>query len=95
MPVSSEQPWRRVVRTVFQFTLALAALLVAIGDDLTATFPQLAPYIAAAVGIAAGITRVMLLPQVEAFLEHWVPWLAADESPTGSFWSANKLPGEE
>lgn len=78
MPASPEQhPWRRVVRTVFQFSIALAALFVGIADQLAASFPQLAPYIAGALGVLVGVTRIMSLPAVEDFLEHWFPWLSA------------------
>lgn len=31
--------------------------------------------------VAAGITRVMALPQVERFLARFVPWLAAEPEP--------------
>lgn len=72
---------RRVVRTVVALLGSLAALLpvvvVTAGLDKV---PALAPYVAGAVAVAAAVTRVLALPQVDAFLARFLPWLAAAES---------------
>lgn len=73
------RPWRSTARTVFQLVVGLAPMLPAIvhasGVDDT-----LAP-VAGALAISGGITRVMGLPAVEAFLQRFVPWLAASPRP--------------
>ena len=66
-------PWKTTVRTAFQLIVGLAAILPFIADDLGAT----APWAVGVVGVAAAVTRVMALPQVEDFLEDHFPWLAA------------------
>lgn len=75
------RPWRSTVRTVFQLVVGLAPMLPAIvhasGVDDT-----VAP-VAGALAISGGITRVMALPAVEAFLQRFAPWLAASPRPAG------------
>lgn len=73
------RPWRSTLRTVFQLAVGLAPMLPAIahasGVDDTA-----AP-VALALGISAAVTRVMALPDVETFLQRFVPWLSAAPKP--------------
>lgn len=71
------RPWRATLRTAFQAALALATLapFIATGvyghdDDLPAVVTQV-------LVVSAGITRVMALPQVEDFLQRFVPFLSA------------------
>jgi hypothetical protein len=68
---------RRTVRTVFQLTLSLAAVLPLLvsASGLDQTLPPLA----LALGVAAAVTRVMALPAVEQLLQRFAPWLAASE----------------
>lgn len=69
---------RRTIRTAFQALIGLAAIAplvyrAALGQD-----PALATgWLALALAIAAGISRVMGLPGVEIFLQRYVPWLSA------------------
>lgn len=77
-PTQVRRPWRSVTRTVFQALVGLAAmwgLIVA-----TLGLPDWA-WVSASLVVAAGITRVMALPQVEAFLRRFLPWLAAAPTP--------------
>lgn len=81
------RPWRAVVRTAFQLVVALAALLPFVVE--AAEIPSTVPAVAAVLVVAGAITRVMALPQVDAFLERFVPWLASDPGedpePSGPF----------
>jgi hypothetical protein len=77
MNTQTQYPWRTTVRTVVQVVLALATLipvLIATGG-LSAVAGS-----AQVVAVCAAITRIMALPQVEAFLSVYVPWLAAEGS---------------
>lgn len=75
-PTQVRRPWRSTARTVFQALVALAVLapfvVQASGLDAEAL-----PWLAGFLAICAGITRVMALPQVEAFLRRFLPFLAA------------------
>lgn len=75
-PTQVRRPWRATVRTVFQFVLALALILPFIAEA-TGLDPEVYPWLGALLAVAAGITRVMALPQVEAFLRRFLPFLAA------------------
>ena len=82
-PTQVRRPWRTTVRTVAQALLALAVMapvLVAATGLHTAQLPWLAGVLA----VAAGVTRVMALPQVEDFLRAYLPWLAA--APPADDW---------
>lgn len=71
-----KRPWRSTVRTVFQALVGFAsmwAILVQVaGLDSTTG------WVSASLAVTAAVTRVMALPQVEAFLQRFLPWLAAD-----------------
>lgn len=82
----SQHPWRATVRTILAVVIALAAMAPVVYTAATMQSPELATGAAAAVlTIAAAITRIMALPVVEAFLQRFLPWLAAgargDEPP--------------
>jgi hypothetical protein len=78
VPTQTRHPWRAAIRTAFQVTLALASLLPAIlaGVDVPVggMFTQV-------IAVAAGITRVMAMPEVSTFLERFAPWLLP-QTPT-------------
>jgi hypothetical protein len=76
VPTQAQFPWRTVARTVFQTLLALAVALplVIYSSGISTTIPA----IAGALAVAAGVTRIMALPEVNWFLQKFVPWLAAD-----------------
>ncbi|MDV6276366.1 hypothetical protein R3Q06_22975 [Rhodococcus erythropolis] len=74
-------PWRAVVRTVFALVVGFAPLLPVIVS--ASGISAAAPGVGVALAISAGVTRVLALPQVDAFLKHWAPWLAT-QPPGGS-----------
>lgn len=76
-PTQVARPWRATVRTLVQFLIAAAVLLPFV-VEATGLDPELYPWLAGLLGVAAAVTRVMALPQVEAFLARFAPWLAAD-----------------
>lgn len=73
------RPWRSTLRTAVQFLLGVAPLLpVIVGAS---GVDQSLPAVAAALALAAAITRIMSLPAVETFLQRYAPWLAAAPRP--------------
>lgn len=76
------RPWRSTVRTLVQLVLGLAPMLPLLVD--ASGVDDTLPAVAGALAISGGITRVMALPQVEVFLQRFVPWLAASPRPAGA-----------
>lgn len=76
VPTQVKRPWRATVRTVFQGLVAFAVIAPVIADaaglDVEST-----PFLAIALAACAAVTRVMALPQVEGFLQKFLPFLAA------------------
>ncbi|CAM5609225.1 hypothetical protein GCM10010329_17450 [Streptomyces spiroverticillatus] len=64
---------RRTLRTLVQTTLALAVTLPAIVD--ASGIPAALPWVAGALAVAGGLSRVMALPGVQSLLP---PWLRAE-----------------
>lgn len=77
-PTQLRRPWRSTARTVFQATIALAAMWAIIVQELG--LPDWA-WVGTSVAVAGGITRVMALPMVEQFLRQFLPFLAAAPKP--------------
>lgn len=75
-----KRPWRTTVRSTFQLLVALAVILPFV-VEATGLEPEVYPWLAGVLGVAAAVTRVMALPQVEAFLRRFAPWLAAEPEP--------------
>ena len=73
-PTQLRRPWRSTARTIFQATIALAAMWAVVVQALG--LPDWA-WVGTSVAVAGAITRVMALPVVEAFLRRFLPWLAA------------------
>jgi len=75
-PTQVRRPWRAVARTVFQALIGFAAMwAVIVGAlDLNQTWQ----WVSASLAVTGGITRVMALPGVEAWLQRFFPFLAAD-----------------
>lgn len=74
VPTQLRRPWRSTVRTAFQAALALAAMWALVVQALG--LPDWT-WVSASVAVAAGICRVMALPQVEVFLRTFAPFLSA------------------
>lgn len=82
-PTQVKHPGRATFRTVFQGAIAFLAILPLI--FATAGIPPVG-IAAILVGVAGAVTRVMALPGVEAFLENYIPALAAKPKANGD-WS--------
>lgn len=80
-PTQVRRPWRTTVRTLFQALIALAVLFPILVEN-TGLDPQDAPWLAVPLAVAAAIARIMALPQVNAFLARFIPFLAA--APTNT-----------
>lgn len=76
-PTQVERPWRATLRTVFQALLALAVMAPVLVEATGMKADQW-PWLAGVLAVAAAITRVMALPQVEAFLQRFLPFLSAE-----------------
>ena len=61
---------KRTLRTVVQTAAGLCVLLPAVVD--AAGVPDTLPWAAGALAVAAGVTRVMALPAVQALLPGWL-----------------------
>ncbi|MER5782469.1 hypothetical protein ABT104_12195 [Streptomyces mobaraensis] len=61
---------KRALRTVLQTTVAFAVALPAIVD--ASGVPSTLPWVAGALAVAGGLTRVMALPAVQALLPRWL-----------------------
>ncbi len=84
-PTQIRRPWRSTGRTAFAVVIALCTIAPYIYGGATLGDPEQATGIIGQVlGVAAGVTRVMALPQVEQFLRRFLPFLAAapDEVPS-------------
>ncbi len=75
-PTQVRRPWRSTVRTAFQALVALAVLFPILVET-AGLDPASFPWLAVPLAVAAGFARVMALPQVEAFLRRFAPFLAA------------------
>lgn len=76
VPTQVKRPWRATARTAFAGVVGFAALLPFI-IQATGLDPEVYPWLAGVLAIAAAVTRIMALPQVEAFLQRFVPFLSA------------------
>ena len=61
---------KRTLRTVLQTAVGRCVLLPAVVD--AAGVPDTLPWVAAALAVAAGVTRIMALPAVQALLPTWL-----------------------
>jgi hypothetical protein len=75
-PTQVRRPWRATTRTVFQALVALA-IMAPVLVQATGLDPTSLPWLAGVLAVCAAITRVMALPQVEAFLRRFLPFLSA------------------
>ena len=84
-PTQSQHPARAVIRTVFAFVASLALVIPVVVEAIGADFASV-PVVATIVGVAAAVTRVLAIPQVNEFLQRWVytSWLAANPAEEGT-----------
>lgn len=70
--------WRRTIRTVVQALIGIASAAPVVYWAVSQQSPEAATGAAAQVLLVTGaITRLMAVPQVEEWLQRYVPWLAA------------------
>lgn len=84
-PTQVRRPWRSTLRTIFQALVGLAALaplIAAAVEEATGYDLDGVPFIVVALAASAAVTRVMAIPQVEAFLKRFLPFLAAAPAAT-------------
>lgn len=77
-PTQVRRPWRATMRTTFQLIIGIAVLLPFV-VQASGLDPEVYPWLAGLLAVAAAVTRVMALPQVEDFLQRFLPWLAAEK----------------
>lgn len=80
-PTQVRRPWRTTARTLFQALVALCVLFPVLVDQ-TGLRVEDAPWLAIPLAVAAAIARIMALPQVNAFLARFIPFLAAAPTDT-------------
>ena len=72
----SKHPWRATLRTLFAVVVGLASSWGVLVETL-----HLDPtwqWVTVGGAVAAAVTRVLAHPQVEAALQRFLPWLAAE-----------------
>ncbi|MFG3602582.1 hypothetical protein [Micromonospora chersina] len=77
----TRHPWRATVRTIFAALVALLSLLPTIA---AVAGVDTVPLVAQALAVAAAVTRVLAIPDVDTFLRRFLPLLASapvDEEP--------------
>lgn len=74
-PTQTRHPWRATVRTVVAMAIGLLPVLPEIADVLGVAA---VPAVAAVLAAAAGVTRVLAMPRVDALLRKHLSWLAAE-----------------
>nr|WSZ96219.1 hypothetical protein OH820_11645 [Streptomyces sp. NBC_00857] len=81
---------RRTARTVVQTVIAFAVALPAIID--AAGIPAALPWVAGALAVAAGLTRVMALDAVQKLLPSWLRTTAPDTTTDAAGNTSTKQP---
>lgn len=81
-PTQMRYPWKTTLRTAFQMVVALATLIPFIVAGIYSDPDAYPAVVVQIVGVAGAVARVMALPQVEAFLRRFAPWLAAAAAPS-------------
>lgn len=80
-PTQMRYPWKSTFRTAFQMIVALATLIPLMVAGVYSDPDAYPAVVIQIIAVAGGIARVMALPQVEAFLRRFFPWLAAAAAP--------------
>lgn len=78
--MTAPSPRKKTIRTVFQTFIGLCALAPVIVSETGLEVKDI-PWGIPLLAVAAGVTRVMAIPKVEAFLEARIPWLASSPPP--------------
>lgn len=81
-PTQVSHPRRTTLRTAAQALIALV-LMAPVLVESAGLDPAKLPWLVAPLALCAGVARVMAVPQVDAFLRRYVPWLAATPADPG------------
>jgi hypothetical protein len=68
-PTQVRHPWRATVRTAIAAITSAALLVPLVAHELGG---ESVPWVAAIIGVAAAITRVMAIPAVNEWLTRWL-----------------------
>ena len=74
-PSQVRRPWRTTVRTVIAAGVGLMPLLPDIARELDVAT---VPVVASTLTIVAALTRIFAIPEVDAWMDRYFPWLSAD-----------------
>lgn len=74
-PTQARHPWRATARTV---AAALIALLPALPEIATTLEISTIPIVASVLAVAALVTRVLAIPEVDKWVDRFIPSLSAD-----------------
>lgn len=74
----TRHPWRATARTTIA---ALWGLIPVLPYIATSARIETVPAIASVLAVTAAVTRVASDPRIEAYIETYIPWLAADPLP--------------
>lgn len=75
-PTQVRRPWRATLRTAVAGIIGFAALLPLLVET-SGLDPEVYPWLAGVLAVAAAVTRIMAMPQVEEFLQKHLSFLAA------------------
>lgn len=75
-PTQVAYPRRATIRTTVSAALALIPVAYAVTDEFG--WSEI-PWVASTLAACAAITRMLSIPEVELWLQTYVPWLAASE----------------
>lgn len=75
-PTQVKYSWKSTTRTVFQGFVGIAVMWVIIIE--AAGIDKNIPIVASTLVFMGGTAKVMSLPQVNAWIEKFIPWLAPE-----------------
>lgn len=73
-PTQVRHPWRATARTVFAAVVTALPIVPVVVHELGV---ESVPWVAGALVVIGGVTRVLAMPGVNDWLRQYVPWLAA------------------
>ena len=80
-PSQVRRPWRTTARTVIGAAFGLLPLLP---DIARAAEVDTVPAVVSILAITAAITRIAAIPEVDAWLDRYLPWISADPEESGN-----------
>lgn len=77
-PTQTRHPWRATARTVFAGAVALLTLIPYVVAE---AHLDAVPGVTQVLAVAAAVTRILAIPGVDAWLQTYLPFLAAQPKP--------------